>query len=78
MPAGLVSLESSGEIFLIRVGIDFGEYSPAEASLIEQVECILRNRQIGETAVGDQQRLAHSGRLAGIGYFADTSGAESN
>ena len=61
-----------------RVGIDLGEQSPAETCLLQQVECLAGDRQIGEPAIGNQQRVGHAGGLAGVGDFGDTSGAEAD
>ena len=54
MPTGEIGLEASRQVFFIRIGIDFGKHRATEAGLIEQVECVLRDRQVGEAAVGDQ------------------------
>ena len=71
MAAVIVGLDSGFEVLLVRVRVDIGEQGTAEAGLFKDVERRLRDPHGCETPIGDQQRLLHAERLAGVRQFLD-------
>ena len=78
MAARLERLDAIGKIVLIRIGIDITEQATAKPGLFHKLQRGGSDRQACQPLVGDQQRLFHAGRLAGIGQFLDPPGTEPN
>ena len=62
MAAGAEGLDAGFEIGLDRIGLHVGEERDREPSLLQQVERLRRDVELGEAGIGDEQRAARCRR----------------
>ena len=66
------------EVSLGGIGVDLGEDGAAEPARLQDVERGLRNRELGQAAVGHEQGPLNVGGGAGSRQFRDAARAEAD
>ncbi len=78
MAAIVEGFDAGCDVLFVRVRVNLGKKRAAEARSVEDVECLIGDRQRGKAPVGHQQRLFDTRRFAGVGEFLDAPRAEAD
>src|SRR6185503_7035946 len=78
MPAGLEDIHTPMQVRLDWVRAHIGKNAWRKPRCSQKIERLLRDVELRETGVGDEQRLPDPGSLAGVRQLVDAARAETD